>query len=190
MYKRQASARETLWEYFHIVHFWGPRNDRLTPVLVFDQFEEIFTLGNKRPEDTEILKQLADLAENRIPEAVRQRAEASGERQSVEAGTPNYKIVLSLREDFVWRLDSLRPILPAILRNRFGLGPLDAARGLEIVRNAGKQWVTDEVAQDIIEGVIRDVYKRQIFTTAPPVCITCSEPPAPPMEPSPKPKTT
>jgi hypothetical protein len=72
----------------------------------------------------------------------------------VEAGTPNYKIVVSLREDFVWRLDSLRPILPAILRNRFGLGPLDAARGLEIIRNAGKQWVTDEVAQDIIKAVI------------------------------------
>jgi hypothetical protein len=145
---------ETLWEYFHTVHFWGPRNDRLTPVLVFDQFEEIFTFGDKRPEDTEILKQLADLAENRIPEAVRQRAEASGERHSVEAGTPNYKIVVSLREDFVWRLDSLRPILPAILRNRFGLGPLDAARGLEIIRNAGKEWVTDEVAQDIIKAVI------------------------------------
>jgi YD repeat-containing protein len=151
---QNVAEAETLWEYFHRVHFWGPRNDRLTPVLVFDQFEEIFTVGNRRQEDTEILEQLADLAENRIPAAVRQRAEASGERQSIEAGTPSYKIVLSLREDFVWRLDSLRPILPAILRNRFGLGPLDAARGLEIIRNAGKQWVTDEVAQDIIEAVI------------------------------------
>ena len=151
---QDVADAETLWEYFHRVHFWGPRNDRLTPVLVFDQFEEIFTVGNRRQEDAEILEQLADLAENRIPAAVRQRAEASGERQSIEAGTPNYRIVLSLREDFVWRLDSLRPILPAILRNRFGLGPLDAARGLEIIRNAGKQWVTDEVAQDIIEAVI------------------------------------
>ena len=151
---QDIAEAETLWEYFHRVHFWGPRNDRLTPVLVFDQFEEIFTLGNRRQEDAEILEQLADLAENRIPAAVRQRAEASGERKSIEAGTPNYKIVLSLREDFVWRLDSLRPILPAILRNRFGLGPLDAARGLEIIRNAGKQWVTDEVAQDIIGAVI------------------------------------
>ena len=151
---QDAPGRETLWEYFHRVHFWGPRNDRLTPILVFDQFEEIFTLGNRRPEDAEMLEQLADLAENRIPEAVRQRAEASGERQSVEAGTPNYKIVLSLREDFVWRLDTLRPILPAIMRNRFALGPLDAARGLEIVRNGGKEWVTDEVARDIIEAVI------------------------------------
>lgn len=152
--EQESSQTETLWEYFHRVHFWGPRNDRLAPVLVFDQFEEIFTMGNRRREDSEIFEQLADLAENRIPAVVRQRAEASGERQSVEAGTPNYKIVVSLREDFVWKLDSLRPILPAILRNRFALGPLDAERGLEIIRNAGKQWVTDEVARDIIDAVI------------------------------------
>ena len=151
---QNAPQPETLWEYFHRVRFWGPRNDRLTPVLVFDQFEEIFTVGSRRQEEADILEQLADLAENRIPAIVQQRAEASGERQSAEAGTPNYKIVLSLREDFVWRLDSLRPILPAIMRNRFALGPLDAARGLEIIRSAGKEWVTDEVAQDIIEAVI------------------------------------
>ncbi|MDR3754121.1 MAG: ATP-binding protein [Terracidiphilus sp.] len=151
---QDVSGPETLWEYFHRVHFWGPRNDRLAPVLVFDQFEEIFTIGSRRHDETQILEQLADLAENRIPAVVRQRAEASGERLSVEAGTPNYKIVLSLREDFVWRLDSLRPILPAILRNRFALGPLDAARGIEIIRNPGKEWVTDEVAQDIIQAVI------------------------------------
>jgi hypothetical protein len=150
---QNSTQTETLWEYFHRVHFWGPRNDRLAPVLVFDQFEEIFTMGNRR-DDTEILEQIADLAENRIPAVVRQRAETSGERLAVEAGTPNYKIVVSLREDFVWRLDSLRPILPAILRNRFALGPLDASRGLEIIQSAGKQWVTDEVAQDIIEAVI------------------------------------
>jgi hypothetical protein len=151
---QDAPQPETLWEYFHRVRFWGPRNDRLTPVLVFDQFEEIFTVGTRKQEEGDILEQLADLAENRIPAVVQQRAEASGTRQSVEGGTPNYKVVLSLREDFVWRLDTLRPILPAIMRNRFALGPLDAARGLEIIRNAGKEWVTDEVAQDIIEAVI------------------------------------
>ncbi len=152
--EHESPQTETLWEYFHRVHFWGPRNDRLAPVLVFDQFEEIFTMGSRRQDETEILEQLADLAENRIPAAVRERAEASGERLSVETGTPNYKIVVSLREDFVWKLDSLRPILPAILRNRFALGPLDAARGIEIIRNPGKEWVTDEVAQDIINAVI------------------------------------
>ncbi len=145
---------ETLWEYFHRLRFWGPRNDTLVPVLVFDQFEEIFTHDSNRQANSELLAQLADLAENRIPEAVRQSAEASSHRQALQAGAPNYKIVLSLREDFVWRLDTLRPILPAVMRNRFALGPLDAAHGLQIVRNAGKQWVSDEVAHDIIEAVI------------------------------------
>jgi hypothetical protein len=152
--EQEAPEGETLWEYFHRVHFWGRRNDRLIPILVFDQFEEIFTVGNRRQEDCDILEQLADLAENRVPAALRERAEASGERLTVETGVPQYKIVLSLREDFVWRLDTLRPILPAIMRNRFALGPLDAARGFEIIRNSGKQWVTDEVAQDIVDAVI------------------------------------
>lgn len=147
-------APPTLWEYFHQTHFWGPRNDRLTPVLVFDQFEEIFTIGRRRQADMDFLEQLADLAENRIPAVVRQRAEESTQRQALEAGAPNYKIVLSLREDFVWRLDTLRPVLPAIMRNRFALGPLDPARGLDIIRHAGGPWVSEEVAQDIVEAVI------------------------------------
>jgi AAA ATPase domain len=37
--------RETLWEYLHHVDFWDKRNQPVTPVLVFDQFEEVFTLG-------------------------------------------------------------------------------------------------------------------------------------------------
>ena len=38
---------ETLWEYFHRkdVDIWSAKNRLLTPVLAFDQFEEIFTLG-------------------------------------------------------------------------------------------------------------------------------------------------
>src|SRR5437764_4839523 len=36
---------ETLWEYFHRAQFWDSANRLLTPVLVLDQFEEIFTLG-------------------------------------------------------------------------------------------------------------------------------------------------
>ncbi len=153
--KPSGSAQPlTLWEYFHQVHFWGPRNDRLTPVLVFDQFEEIFTIGSRLGTDAALLEQLADLAENRIPAEVRERAEQSGGRNGVESGPPSYKIILSLREDFVWRLDTLRPILPAIMRNRFALGPLDLDRGLQSIRNAGGPWVSEEVAQDIFDAVI------------------------------------
>ena len=34
-----------LWELFHRTVFWSPTNRLLQPVLVFDQFEELFTLA-------------------------------------------------------------------------------------------------------------------------------------------------
>jgi hypothetical protein len=44
---RPSRPEETLWGYFHDeeTEFWSRRNRLITPVLVFDQFEEIFTLG-------------------------------------------------------------------------------------------------------------------------------------------------
>src|SRR5438874_1308496 len=44
---------ETLWEYFHRpgADFWDARNYPCTPVLVFDQFEELFTKGRDVPEE-------------------------------------------------------------------------------------------------------------------------------------------
>src|SRR5215216_5222762 len=40
-------ADESLWEYFHRkdIDIWSAKNRLLTPILAFDQFEEIFTLG-------------------------------------------------------------------------------------------------------------------------------------------------
>ena len=44
------------------------------PVLAFDQFEEIFTLGRQTPEQTArtqlLLQQLGELIENRLPPAL------------------------------------------------------------------------------------------------------------------------
>jgi hypothetical protein len=143
----------TLWEFFHDIDFWGPRNDRVTPLLVFDQFEEAFTIGKDQRQASDFLGQLADLAENRVPLVVEQRVTQSTERVAVDAGAPTYKIVLSLREDFVSRLDQLRPILPAIMRNRMGLLPLDGTRALQVIVNSGKPWVSEAVAEDIVAAL-------------------------------------
>lgn len=61
----------TVWEYFHRQDndFWNRRNRPAMPLLVFDQLEELFTLGGvdaNRAQATEaLLEQLADLAEGR-----------------------------------------------------------------------------------------------------------------------------
>ena len=51
---RSAAALrcESLWEYLHRKDFelWSAHNYPLTPVIVLDQFEELFTLGERVPE--------------------------------------------------------------------------------------------------------------------------------------------
>ena len=101
--------------------------------MIFDQFEEAFTIGKDQRQASGFLEQLADLAENRVPLSVEQRVKQSAERITIDTANPTYKIVLSLREDFVSRLDQLRPILPAIMRSRMALLPLDGARAREVI---------------------------------------------------------
>jgi hypothetical protein len=70
---------ETLWEYFHRkdVDIWSTKNRLLTPVLAFDQFEEMFTLGRvddtRRERSSAFLAELADLVENRPPPMLRDK---------------------------------------------------------------------------------------------------------------------
>ena len=64
------SDEESLWEYLHRNDFelWSARNYPLTPVIVLDQFEELFTLGERVPDLVDAFRnELGDLAENRIP---------------------------------------------------------------------------------------------------------------------------
>ena len=143
----------TLWEFFHTVEFWGVRNDILTPVLIFDQFEELFTLCRTCSGAEEFTTQLADLVENRVPRMVIDRISESGERFAMDSAAPKYKVVLSLREDYVFRLDGLLPIMPAVMRNRLALHPLESERALEVILGAGGHWVAKDVARCIVAAV-------------------------------------
>src|SRR5208337_2591908 len=74
-----AKNDETLWEYFHRDgnNFWNARNRPVMPLLVFDQFEEVFTLGHLDSEraaaTVAFLDQLADLGECRPPATLKAR---------------------------------------------------------------------------------------------------------------------
>lgn len=100
-------ADQTLWGYFHEkdCEFWSPRNRLITPVLVFDQFEEIFTLGARARSQGKMIEELAALVENRAPESVRREIETDPDlAERYDFSIENCKIVLALREDFFARL--------------------------------------------------------------------------------------
>jgi hypothetical protein len=139
---------ETLWEFLHRAgqEFWTRHNRLVRPVIVFDQFEELFTLGALNPaEVAAFVEDLADLAENRIPAALARRLDdrpASDVHLDVQ-GMP-YKLVISLREDFLADLEGWRLTMPSLRRNRMRLLTMGAAQALRAVVNEHTNHLVSE----------------------------------------------
>jgi len=151
---------ETLWECFHRqdAGFWTPRNRPVAPLLVFDQFEEAFTLGQGDPSRAMATKaflvELADLVEGRPPLAVRQRCEISSEEaRCYSFGRHPYKLLLSLREDFLADLEGLRRSMPSIIQSRLRLRPLNGDQARRVVSAARGALVPEDVADQVVRFV-------------------------------------
>ena len=100
----EAPARdpgESLWHWLHRKDFelWSADNRPWTPVLVFDQFEELFSrTGGDATRVGAVFEALADLAENRLERAV---ADSRRGRETLDLITQRYRMLLSFREDFL-----------------------------------------------------------------------------------------
>lgn len=119
---------ETLWEFFKTTMFWQG-DVLLTPVLVFDQFEEIFTLQTTEHRAT-LARELGDLFRGTLPHSIRQqRQTARSEGESDITGdlseqAPNVRVILCLREDYLGALQELAADIPTIFDDRIRLSPL------------------------------------------------------------------
>jgi WD40 repeat protein len=148
-----AADTETLWEYLHRTFFWDSRNNPVIPVIIFDQFEEIFTLGQDQPATRKFLVELADIVENYIPESVRLRLERHGSKLGFDASVQDYKVLIALREDYVSRLDRLRKRMPSVMHNRFALTRMDGRQAMRPVLLPGHGIVSEPVAEQIVRKV-------------------------------------
>lgn len=127
------AATPTLWEQMKRLEF-DLNGLPATPVLVFDQFEELFTLAHSERSREQFLEELADLINETMPSALRsellRRHQEGDPAVTMEAmqwweRQPDLRIVLSIRSDFLHLLDQISPIIPGILRNRYQLLPLN-----------------------------------------------------------------
>jgi hypothetical protein len=154
-----TKEKETLWEYFHHqeADFWNKRNQIMLPVLVFDQFEEIFTRGrtdeDKEKASESFLVELGDLIEGRPPITVKEHLDASPEEAGRFAfSRHHYRIVLSLREDFLPELEGLKERIPSLHYNRLRLLPMNGEAAQHVVAHA-----QDLIASDVAQKVVRFV---------------------------------
>src|SRR5208283_4030543 len=131
---RPPALNETLYEYFHRedIDFWDKRNRPLTAVLVFDQFEELFTLGASddlaRKRTEYFLQEFAALAEGMHTAPVLRRFEENpGAKAACDFLKHSFKIIICIREDFLPDLVGV-PLSLEPRRTLSAVGPEECVR--------------------------------------------------------------
>ncbi|MCD4738844.1 MAG: hypothetical protein K8R89_06255 [Anaerolineae bacterium] len=114
-----------------------PETEYPYPLLIVDQFEELFTAHRHRWQD------------------------AQGFFLQVQAALkaiPSLGIIFAMREDYVAEVDPYAPLLPRRLRARFRMGRLGATGALEVVakpaQNAGVPFA-EGVAEQLVDDLRR-----------------------------------
>lgn len=171
----EKSDNETLWEFFHRIEYKDAEGNELKPLIVFDQFEEIFTLENDKSKINTFFRELADLINNVMPEhlseavsknAARPDGGQSAADNSLDLGldlfndvsfsykaNSDYHIVFTLREDFLSYLERSTTDIPALKNNRYCLQPINDEQAAEIITQPRPGLVDKNVAKLIIEKV-------------------------------------
>lgn len=155
-----AIEGESLWEFLH--HRGDLLRDAsgrtLLPLLIFDQFEEIFTLAQAddagRLRAKQFLEDLADLVENRPPMSLEARLDQDeAAAEDFDFARADYRILIALREDYLAHLESVKGIMPSITQNRMRLARMTGAQALSAVEKPGGRLVSQEVAESIVRFV-------------------------------------
>ena len=151
---------ESLWEFLH--HRGDLLRDAegkpIIPLLIFDQFEEIFTLaqaddaGRKRA--AKFIEDLADLVENRPPKDLEAKLETDDTIiDRFDFGRADYRILIALREDYLAHLEGVKAAMPSITQNRMRLARMNGQQALAAVMKPGGKLVSQEVAESIVRFV-------------------------------------
>jgi hypothetical protein len=112
----------SLWDLLSGLEIWRG-NTLQRPVLIFDQFEELFTLDWSDEHRDGLIEGLGQILRHHLSE---QPARGGGE----PLPPPDVKVILIVREDSLGELEALAAHVPQIMRHRFrldGLAP-DQAR--------------------------------------------------------------
>lgn len=129
----EPGETDTLWQFFKTAAFWTSQDKPLTPVLIFDQFEEFFTMHSPENRETFII-QLADLVRGRIPKSLWDTYKSTEKsRFPYSEKAPNVRVVISIREDYLAYLEEMSHDIPNILKNRFRLLPLTSQKAKDAI---------------------------------------------------------
>ncbi|MGR9086004.1 MAG: nSTAND1 domain-containing NTPase [Gammaproteobacteria bacterium] len=152
----EPHAGESVWRYLHRrdLELWSRDNYLLTPVLVFDQFEEVFAHGRRDPQSLrQVCHELADLIENRIPAAIASGEESRQATSQLDLLSQKYRIILSFREDYLPEIKNWECDVPALLKQWRQLKPMSREQAVEAVSGSGASVLARGAAEAIVDFV-------------------------------------
>ena len=128
----KPGSEVSLWHFFKTAEFW--LGDRLlTPVLVLDQFEELFTLHAPQTR-AGFLRELGHLIRGIRPKVAAELACI----ELLTDAAPELRVVISLREDYLGSLEEAADNIPQILDHRFRLTPLTTSAAAEALEGPAR----------------------------------------------------
>ena len=127
-----TGERTGLWEFFKTSLIWQ-QDTLLTPVLVFDQFEEIFTLTKDRELRRGLAREIGSLLQHGYPDRLVERMMKADPDHRLSDQTPNIKVVLSLREEYLGALQDLSTEIPGLFKDRFRLATMTREQAREAI---------------------------------------------------------
>jgi tetratricopeptide (TPR) repeat protein len=122
------AAPDSVWALLSGARLWSQELLLLTPVLVFDQFEEVFTLRDEAFRRA-FARDIGELSRGRH---VRVSGDGAGDP------APDVKIIISLREEYLGSLEEMSAAIPDLFRERLRLSPLTADEAREAIVEPAK----------------------------------------------------
>jgi tetratricopeptide (TPR) repeat protein len=161
----EHGEEDSLWQFFRTTYFWKSVDTKFNPVIILDQFEEFF-IYYSRDEREPFIKNLAELVNNTVPGKL-QASIPPGQKLPYNLDPPGIKIIISIREDFLGRLEEMSKYMPVILKDRVRLMPLtrEQARVAIIkpsqVRHEAIQVESFKFADDAVDMMLDFLCKQR-----------------------------
>jgi hypothetical protein len=172
-------ARESLYEFFHRHTFHEANGERMKLLIIFDQFEEIFTLQGDSQRKKQFFAELADQLNDIVPaylqNDVMQSPTDVSEMKVVDAnnfgalfdsldlgtesGLPDFvedndiHFVFTIREDFLSEFEYFTAAIPSLKQNRYCLRPINDEQAAQIILRPIPGLISKPVAKLILEKV-------------------------------------
>ncbi len=173
------SKKESLYEFFHRHTFHDVDGERIKLLIIFDQFEEIFTLQTDESSKKRFFAELADFLNDVMPTELQHTGVPTAESQKkktiigagnfgnlfndlklgAENNLPEYitdneiHLVFTIREDFLSEFEYYSSAIPSLKQNRYGLRPINEEQAAQIIMRPMPGLIDESVAKLIIEKV-------------------------------------